>query len=150
MILLGCYKGLEEVMGTLCEMVAAMKEKATAAHHMMERMEQRDEKNSEGHNGGVEVDLEYLKVAEFRKANPSNFKGAYNLDRADEWIKAIKKIFTVLACTEEQKVAFATYMLKADIEFWWVGIKRCWKVLEPPSLGMCSRYHFMRSIFPLS
>ena len=117
-------EGAEEVMGTLREMAATMREQAAAAHRMMERMEQRDEENPEGHNGGAEVDLEYLKFAEFRKANPPSFRGTYNPDRADEWIKAIEKIFTVLACTEEQKVAFATYMLEADAEFSWVGTKR--------------------------
>ena len=30
----------------------------------------------------------------------------------------------MLACTEEQKVAFATYILEVDIEFWYVGTKR--------------------------
>ena len=53
---------------------------------MMERIEQRDKENLEGHNGGVEVDLEYLKFAEFQKANPPSFRGAYNPDRTDEWI----------------------------------------------------------------
>ena len=87
-------------------------------------MEQRIEKNLEGHNDGAEIDLEYLKFAKFRKANPPSFRGAYNPDRPDEWIKAIEKIFMVLAYTKESKGAFATYMLEADAEFWWVGTKR--------------------------
>ena len=109
-------EGPEEVMGTLHKMVIAMREQATTAHRMMEWMEHRDEENPEGHNGGAEVDLEYLKFTKLRKVNPPNFTRAYNLDRADEWIKSIEKIFKVLACTEKQKVAFATYMLKADAE----------------------------------
>ena len=94
-------EGPEEVLGTLPKMATAMREQAAAAHHMMEWIEQRDEENPEGHNGGAEVDLEYLKFAEFRKANPLSFRGTYKLDRADEWIKAIEKIFMMLACTEE-------------------------------------------------
>ena len=90
----------------------------------MEQIELRDEENPERHNGGAEVDLEYLKFAEFRKANPPSFRGAYNPDRADEWIKAIQKIFMVLAYTKEQKVVFPTYMLKANAEFWSVVTKR--------------------------
>ena len=104
-------EGPKEVMGMLCEMVATMREQTVAAYHMMERMEQRKEENSEGHNGGAEVDLEFLKSAEFRKVNPLSFRRAYNPDRADEWIKAVEKIFTVLACIEEWKVAFSNYML---------------------------------------
>ena len=117
-------KGPKEVIGMLREMAATIREQAAAAHRMMERMEQRDEENLEGHNGGAEVDLKYLKFAEFRKANMLSFRGMYNLDRADEWTKAIEKIFTVWAYTEEQKVAFATYMLEVDAEFEWVGTKR--------------------------
>ena len=29
----------------------------------------------------------------------------------------------MLACSEIQKVAFATYMLKSDAKFWWKGAK---------------------------
>ena len=58
-------EGPEEVMGMLCEMATAMREQAAAAHRMMERMEQSDEENPEGHNRGTEVDLEYLKFTEF-------------------------------------------------------------------------------------
>ena len=76
-----------------------MREQATAAHNMMEQMGQRDEENPEGHNGGAEVDLGYLKFAEFRKTNPLSFRGPYYIDQGDEWIKAIEKIFTVLDCT---------------------------------------------------
>ena len=61
----------------LREMAAAMREQAAAAHRMMERMEQRDEENPKWHNRGAELDLEYLKFAKFRKANPPSFRGAY-------------------------------------------------------------------------
>ena len=45
------------------------------------------------------MDLEYLKFAEFRKANPSSFLGTFNLDHANEWIKATEKVFSVLTYT---------------------------------------------------
>ena len=105
-------------MGILREIAAAIREQAAAAHHMMERIEWRLEEKLEGHNGRAKVDLEYLKFAEFIKENLPSFRGTYNLDQVDEWIKVIEKIFTVLTCTEEQKVVFATYMLEADTEFW--------------------------------
>ena len=63
------------------------------------------------------MDLEYLKFAEFRKANQPSFKGVFDLDKADEWNKAMEKVFSVLDCTDHQKVAFATYMLEADTGF---------------------------------
>ena len=36
----------------------------------------------------------------------------------------MEKVFLVLACTNYQKEAFATYMLEANTEFWWNGVKR--------------------------
>ena len=73
---------------------------------------------------GSEVDLEYLKFSEFRKANPHSFRGAFNLDEAKEWVKAIEKVFSVLDYTDHQKVDFSTYMLEVDVKFWWSEVKR--------------------------
>ena len=77
--------------------------------------------------------MEYLKFAEFRKVNPTSFRGAIDLDKAKEWVKAMEKVFSILACTDQQKVAFATYMLEADTEFWWNGAKR---LLEESQVDM--------------
>ena len=48
------------------------------------------------------MDLEYFKFAEFKKANPPSFRGAFNPDKAKEWIKAMKKVFSILAHTNNQ------------------------------------------------
>ena len=101
----------------------------------------------EGHNGGAEVDHEYLKSTEFRKANLLSFRGAYNPNQADEWIKAIEKIFTVLACTKERKVTFATNMLKADAEFWWVSTKRLLEGAQTHITWDVFKMHFYEKYF---
>ena len=36
----------------------------------------------------------------------------------------MEKIFLVLVCTKYQKIVFATYMLEANVEFRWTGVKR--------------------------
>ena len=36
----------------------------------------------------------------------------------------MEKVFSILACADNQKVAFTTYMLEANAEFWWNGVKR--------------------------
>ena len=59
-----------------------------------------------------------------RKLSHPVFRGAFNPNKAEEWVKAIEKIFSVLACTEYQKVAFATYMLEVNAEFWWTRARR--------------------------
>ena len=52
----------------LHEMAAAIREQAAVAHRMIEQMEQMNEENSKEHNGGAEVDLEYLKFQEGESA----------------------------------------------------------------------------------
>ena len=69
------------------------------------------------------MDLEYLKFAEFRKANPPCFRGIFDPDKVDEWIKAIENVFSILDYTDRQKLVFATYMLEVDVEFSWNGVK---------------------------
>ena len=49
---------------------------------------------------GPGVDLEYLKFAEFRKENPPSFRGTFDPNKAKEWIKAMVKVYLVLACTD--------------------------------------------------
>ena len=86
---------------------------------MMEQLNNRSEESTRRND----VDAKYHKFFNFRWANPPNFKGAFDPDEADEWIKEIEKIYLMLTCSETQKVAFATYMLKSDAEFWWKGAK---------------------------
>ena len=96
------------------------------------------------------MDLEYLKFAEFRKVNPPSFRGDFEPDKADEWIKAMEKVFSVLDCTNCQKVAFATYMLEADAEFWWSGT---WRLMEESQVEItwnAFKYAFYQKYFPAS
>ena len=60
----------------------------------------------------MEVDLEYLIFVEFQNANLPNFRGTFNPHKVEEWMNVMEKVFSVLACIEYKKVAFATY--KAD------------------------------------
>ena len=51
--------------------------------------------------------------------------GGYNLDGAQNQIREIDKIFLVMACPEEQKVAFGTYTLVEEAEYWWDDTRQC-------------------------
>ena len=88
-----------------------MLEQVVAATQMMDYLGRQSEVGHGGNHNGSRMDLEYLKFAEFRKANQPSFRGVFNPDKADEWVKAMKKVFSILDCTDHQKVAFATYML---------------------------------------
>ena len=58
------------------EMAHAMREQAAIAHQMMDQLGKQPEVGHGGNPNGLRVDLEYLKFAEFRNANPP--------DKADE------------------------------------------------------------------
>lgn len=53
-------------------------------------------------------------LGKFQRNSLSKFKGRYDPDGAQVWIKEIKKIFRVKACTEEQKLLFGTHMLSEE------------------------------------
>ena len=111
-----------DFMDTMRELAYAMLEQAATTHQMMDRLGRRLEAGHGGNPHGLGAYLYYLKFAKFRKTNPPSFRGAYDLDKVDEWIKAMEKVFSVFDCLDHQNVTFATYMLKADAEFWWNGI----------------------------
>ena len=92
----GNNANLAEFMRTFQQMANAMQAQATAAEHMMDQLNRRS-KEPVGENG---ANAEYQKFSKFRKANPPYFKGAFNPDEADEWIKEIEKIYSVLVCYE--------------------------------------------------
>ena len=56
----------------------------------------------------------------------------------------------MLACTEEQKVAFATYILEADAEFWWVGTKRLLEGAQTHITWDVFKMHFYEKYLPAS
>ena len=87
-------------MDTLREMAYAMREQPATTHQMMDQLGRQPKGGCGGNPNGPEVDLEYLKFVGFRKANPPSFRGTLNLDKADKWIKAMEKIFSVLGCTD--------------------------------------------------
>ena len=62
------------------------------------------------------MDYEYQKFTELCKVNPPNFRGTFGPDKAEEWVKVMEKIFSVLLCAEKLKVAFTIYVLGADVE----------------------------------
>ena len=52
---------------------------------MMDQLGRQLEVGHGGNPNGPGVDLEYLKFAEFRKANPPSLKGVFDPNKADEW-----------------------------------------------------------------
>ena len=143
-------EGPSEFMDTLREMAYAMREQAAAAHQMMDQLGRQPGAGHGANQNGLGVDLEYLKFTEFRKANPPSFRGAFHPDKVNEWVKTMEKVFSVLDCTDHQKVAFATYMLEADAEFWWNGVKRLLEESQTEITWIVFKDAFYQKYFPPS
>jgi len=58
----------------------------------------------------------------FLRNHPPTFKGRYDPDGADNWLKEIERIFRVMECSEAQKVRFGTHMLAEEADDWWVSL----------------------------
>ena len=92
-------------------MARVVREQAVATTLMAQQMAN-ENCNSNGHGNGHED--EYMQFLEFRKVN---LWGAHDPDAADEWIKEMEKIFSILTCMKEQKVSCAAFMLKRTYSF---------------------------------
>ena len=62
----------------------------------------------------------------------------------------MEMVFSVLACTEYQKVAFAIYIVEADVEFWWTGIKRLLEGSQTNITWEVFKEAFYQKYFPAS
>jgi len=54
----------------------------------------------------------------FLRYHPSTFKGRYDPDGAQKWLKEVERIFRVSQCSEVQKVRFGTHMLAEEADDW--------------------------------
>ena len=67
-----------------------------------------------GGNDGVRM------LETFLRNHPPTFKGRYDLDGAQTWLKEVERIFRVMQCNEAQMVRFGTHMLAEEADYWWV------------------------------
>jgi len=69
-----------------------------------------------GANDGVRM------LETFLRNHPPTFKGRYDHDGAQTWLKEVERIFQVMQCSEVQKVCFGTHMLAEEADDWWVSV----------------------------
>ena len=72
---------------------------------------------------GVAVDDGVRKLETFLRNHPPTFKGRYDPDGAQKWLKEIERIFRVMECTDAQKVRFGAHMLAEEADDWWVSTR---------------------------
>jgi len=58
----------------------------------------------------------------FLRNHPPTFKGRYDPDGAQKWLKEVERIFRVMQCSEAQNVCFGTHMLAEEADDWWVSL----------------------------
>ena len=58
----------------------------------------------------------------FLRNHHPTFKGRYDPDGAQTWLKEIERVFRVRQCTEVQKVSFGTHVLAEEADDWWIGL----------------------------
>ncbi|CAA0827386.1 Unknown protein [Striga hermonthica] len=67
----------------------------------------------------------------FVRHRPPTYHGTPDLVVLENWIREIEKLFDATGCPEAEKVAIATYYLKAEADNWWSVTKvECRAILE--------------------
>ncbi|XP_050895545.1 uncharacterized protein LOC127102186 [Lathyrus oleraceus] len=75
--------------------------------------------NGSLHPQGVPQEATYGSFREFFRMNPPEFHGGLNLVKAREWITSMERIFQIVHYSEENKVVFASHMMKGPTMRWW-------------------------------
>ncbi|KAL6129704.1 hypothetical protein ACLB2K_073053 [Fragaria x ananassa] len=76
----------------------------------------------------------------------SSFLGGTDYLVADHWIEGIKTYFTMITCTEIEKMRIATFLFKDEARVWCSGVERARDVTVLTWEGFLFSY-FGRSIF---
>ncbi|CAJ2651805.1 unnamed protein product [Trifolium pratense] len=84
----------------------------------------------------------------FLRNHPPTFKGRYDPDGAQSWLKEIERIFRVMDCSEAQMVRFGTHMLADEADDWWVGIRPILEVGEEVITWAVFKREFLNKYFP--
>jgi len=62
-------------------------------------------------------------MEDFMRHKPFKFMSKSTPDEADAWPKECEKICRFIECTDAHKLSFVTFLLVADAEYWWVGMR---------------------------
>jgi len=94
-------------------------------------------------NANVGVNAEVKMLENFQRNHLPTFKGRYDTDGAQTWLKKIERIFWIMQSNEVQRVRFGTHMLAEEADDWWVSIL---PTLEQGG-GVVTRVMFRREMF---
>ena len=72
-------------------------------------------------NANVGANAEVKMLETFLRNHPPTFRGRYDPDGAQTWLKEIERIFRVMQCNEVKRMRFGTYMLAEEADDRWVS-----------------------------
>ena len=105
-------------------MLQAMQDQAAATNnlvtHITQNQNQQNYQNPPVQPAYEDLNRNFFK---FHKLNPPVFNSGTDPMAAQYWLETIEKIFTVVTCSEEEKVTFAAHVLKQESDHWWRGAK---------------------------
>lgn len=61
-------------------------------------------------------------VEQFHRYKPPTFNGRATPLAAEEWLRALERIFKYIACLDTRKVSCAVFQLTEDADHWWSHI----------------------------
>jgi len=69
-------------------------------------------------NAGAGANGEVKMLETFLRNHPPTFKGRYDPDGAQTWLKEVERVLRVMQCSEVQMVHFGTHMLAEEADDW--------------------------------
>ncbi|XP_041009525.1 uncharacterized protein LOC121253605 [Juglans microcarpa x Juglans regia] len=88
-------------------------------------------------------------VEQFNRMHPPLFDGRGDPTLAEDWVQDIEEILRVLTCTEEQKVAYATFKLTGEAKRWWIS-ERSIREAEGTEIGTMTVHQYAARFTELS
>jgi len=91
-----------------------------------------------------------VSMEDFMRHKPSKFAGKSSPDEANAWLKECEKICRVIDCTDAQKLSFVSFLLVADVEYWWTGMQQLMQTRGEEVTWTSFRERFLEKYFPAS
>lgn len=99
-------------------------------------------------NAGAGANADVRMLETFLRNHPPTFKGRYDPDGAQTWLKEVERIFRVMQCTDDQKVRFGTHMLAEEADDWWVSLQPTLEQDDAVITWVVFKREFLNRYFP--
>ncbi|XXG85952.1 hypothetical protein AAC387_Pa11g0946 [Persea americana] len=85
---------------------------------------------------------------QFRKRGATEFRGTEDVLKADEWLEHIEDVFGTVTCTQKQKVALISSMLREVAKTWWKSVSGAITALPEAVVWETFKQQFQRKFVP--